>query len=855
MELMEKRRKHFVALRAQEKRNRPPTKAQKRSQMSTYLKHMGGYKHKQLKGKSYDEIQKLFDKEMKRVNTFVAMSLEAQESNKKKVEGSEEKAKSSIKKMLGRKRAGKEQQQESPKRQKMEDDKETDEHEEVEADDTDELKNHLVIVKDDEIALDVIPLATKPPMLVEYKLLKEGIMRRLGDSLETLWKLVKTKHGDSRPEDEYERVLDAKTLFDAMQTRFGSNDATRKTQKTLLKQMYKNFNALSTKSLESIFNMLQKIVSQLAILGENISQEDLNLKFLRSLPFEWNTHVVVWRNKLDLDTMSFDDLYNNFKIVEQEVKRTVTSSSSSSSQNMAFLSSPGSTNEVNTVNNQASTASTLVSTASTPDNTGNLSDATVYKTGKKITINGSDTVGYEKSKVECFNCHKMRHFARECRGPRNQDNRNRNQDSSRRTVNVEETSFKAMVAIDGAGFDWSFMADEEVAYSMALRLFFRLSATYKRGLASVEEQLVFYKKNEVMFCDQIVVLKRDTSFKDLEINALKSEIEKLKKEKESNQIKIDKFKNASKSLDKLIGSQISDNSRKGVGFVSYNAVPPPPTGLFSPPTIDLSNSGLEEFQQPEFEGYRPKASKSVCKDTSNEVKKNFDAPLGKKLVSEKEKQTVFPTMIESAKQQEKPARKPVNFDHVQAHCNYHQKEGMVNGNNYTRVNYKYSAKKAHPNSHRNMTPRVVLIKTSLKPLNTARPVNTAHPKTTVYSARPKSCFSKLAQSTVKRPYQSRTTLTNKNSNQKVNTAKEKVNTVKPKAVNTARTTSAVVNAIRENQVNDVKASGHLQKEDQGYVDSGFSRHMTRNMSYLSDFKEFDRGYVTFGGGARGGRIN
>ncbi|GKA52146.1 ribonuclease H-like domain-containing protein [Tanacetum coccineum] len=268
------------------------------------------------------------------------------------------------------------------------------------------------------------------------------------------------------------------------------------------------------------------------------------------------------------------------------------------------------------------------------------------RTGKKITIKGSDTTRYDKSKVECFNCHKMEHFARKCRGPRNQDNRNRNQDNSRRTVKVKETSSKAMMAIDGA-----------VEFNKSE---FNL-ATYKRGLASVEEQLVFYKKNKVMFCDQIVVLKRDTSFKDSKINALKSEIEKLKKEKESNQIKIDKFENASKSLDKLIGSQISDNSRKGVGFVSYNVVPPPPTGLFAPPTIDLSNSGLEEFQQPEFEGYGPKASKSVCKDTSNEVKKTPDALLGEKLVSKKEKQTVFPTKIESAKQQEKPARKPVKL--------------------------------------------------------------------------------------------------------------------------------------------------------------------------------------------------
>ncbi|GJS61611.1 hypothetical protein Tco_0656395 [Tanacetum coccineum] len=236
MELMEKRRKHFAELRAQEKRNRPPTRAHKRTQMSTYLKHMGGYKHKQLMGKSYDEIQKLFDKEMKRVNTFVAMSSKAQESNEKKEEGSEEKAKGSRKKMLGRKRARKEQQQESSKKQRMEEDKETDE---VEEDDEAELKKHLVIKQDDDIAIDAIPLATKPPVIVDYKLLKEGIMvhyqliRADGSSkryssmirmlqgidredLLTLWKLVKTKHGDIRPEDDHERVMwgDFKVMFE-----------------------------------------------------------------------------------------------------------------------------------------------------------------------------------------------------------------------------------------------------------------------------------------------------------------------------------------------------------------------------------------------------------------------------------------------------------------------------------------------------------------------------------------------------------------------------------------------------------------------------------------------------------------
>ncbi|GJU11956.1 hypothetical protein Tco_1134352 [Tanacetum coccineum] len=177
---------------------------------------MGGYKHKQLMGKSYDEIQKLFDKEMKRVNTFVAMSSEAQESNEKKVEGSEEKAKSSRKKSLGKKRAVKEHQQESPKRQKLEDDKETDEHEEVEADDTAELKKHLVIKKDDDIAIDAIPLANP----TTYDIRHSSMIRLLQDidreDLETLWKLVKTKNGDIRPEDEHERVMwgDFKVMFE-----------------------------------------------------------------------------------------------------------------------------------------------------------------------------------------------------------------------------------------------------------------------------------------------------------------------------------------------------------------------------------------------------------------------------------------------------------------------------------------------------------------------------------------------------------------------------------------------------------------------------------------------------------------
>ncbi|GKF03471.1 hypothetical protein Tco_0030394 [Tanacetum coccineum] len=142
-----------------------------------------------------------------------------------------------------------------------------------------------------------------------------------------------------------------------------------------------------------------------------------------------------------------------------------------------------------------------------------------------------------------------------------------------------------------------------------------------------------------------------------------------------------------------------------------------------------------------------------------------------------------------------------------------------------------------------MSPKAVLLKTGLTPLNTVRQVNTAHPKTAVHSAKSKTHFSKQAQSTAKRPFYKQTALTRRS----VHEAKRHYYTRRHNAVNTARSYTGQVNVVR------VKG-GKPQHDDKGFVDSGCSRHMTGNIAYLLDFKEFDGGYVAFGGGAYGGRI-
>ncbi|GJV98818.1 putative reverse transcriptase domain-containing protein [Tanacetum coccineum] len=183
------------------------------------------------------------------------------------------------------------------------------------------------------------------------------------------------------------------------------------------------------------------------------------------------------------------------------------------------------------------------------------------------------------------------------------------------------------------------------------------ATTYKRGLAIIEAQLITYKKNEVLFSEEVAVLKREVGCKNSEINVFKSELENVKQEKDSIDIKIEKFDKASKDLDQLLGSQITDKGKKGLG---YSAVPPPHPLIYNRPNkLDLSYSGLDEFKEPEFKGYGPE-NKQVSQDKNNFVESSPNV----------DKETVFPVnkKVEFAKPEnhEKPAKKSVRTNQVNA---------------------------------------------------------------------------------------------------------------------------------------------------------------------------------------------
>ncbi|GKC04834.1 ribonuclease H-like domain-containing protein [Tanacetum coccineum] len=523
-----------------------------------------------------------------------------------------------------------------------------------------------VIVNGDAPAIASASAGTEgpiPPKTAEQKLARKNELK----AKSTLLLAIPDEHLL-----KFHGIKDAKTLWEAIKARFGGNKESKKMQKTILKQQYENFAASRSKGLDKTYDRFQKLISQLEIHGKVISQEDANLKLLRSLPSAWNNIALIMRNKSDLDTLSMDDLYNNLKVYESEIK----GQSSSNSQNVAFVSSENtsSTNEVVNTAHEVSTASSqgqassltyaddvmfsfFANQSNSPqlDNedleqidTDDLEEMDLKwqvamltmrvkrflkKTGRNLNFNGKETVGFDKTKVECYNCHRRGHFARECRAPRNQGNRNG--DAPRRIVPVE-TPANALVVQDGiGGYDWSFQAEEGITNFALMAYTSQGSSSSSSSDSEVhtcsKDCLKSYETLQKQYDQQREALKKsnlEIIVKDISIKDLKNQLEEALKEKDDLKLKLEKFEESSKNLTKLINSQISAKDKAGLGYDSqinesevvhsvfnsresdvenshvndrfkidkgFHAVPPPHTGNYMPSRLDLSFARLDEF--------------------------------------------------------------------------------------------------------------------------------------------------------------------------------------------------------------------------------------------------------------------
>ncbi|GJV42967.1 hypothetical protein Tco_1427503 [Tanacetum coccineum] len=345
------------------------------------------------------------------------------------------------------------------------------------------------------------------------------------------------------------------------------------------------------KLMEIILNEenASKACESLELLGEKISQEDVNQKLLRCLSREWNTHAGLWRNKANLDTMSMDDLYHNLKVYEQKLKELSSSSSRRTEHGFCVL---------------------------FKNNTSRTNGASLYYS-------------------DIILAHGVLLLASKCKALRNQDNKNK--ESLTKSVHVETSTSTALLSCDGlGGYDWSDQAKKGPNYAlMAFSSDSEVSNDYICSKSCLETVELLKSQNDQLLKDLkkyvLMVLGEIT------IRELRKKLETVQKEKDDIQLNVDKFEHASKSLNKLIKCQIVDNCKKGLGYENYNAVPSPYTGNFMPSTLNLSFTSLEEFVNEHVV--------ENCKVMSNKeepevVRKNEDALIIKEWVSSDEEEDV-----------------------------------------------------------------------------------------------------------------------------------------------------------------------------------------------------------------------
>ncbi|GJU54781.1 hypothetical protein Tco_1228495 [Tanacetum coccineum] len=620
------------------------------------------------------------------------------------------------------------------------------------------------------------------------------------------------------PEDhlvKFHKMTDAKEMWDAIKSRFGGNDESKKMHKYILKQQFEHFSVSNSEGLHKGYD--------------------------RSLPSSWSQISLVMRTKPGVDSLSFDDLYNNLKVFESDVKGSIRSTSSA--QNVAFVSSEStsSTNDINT----AYDVSTSFGYNSQRENSSSYTNELMYSffanqssgphldhedleqldefdleemdlkwqvamismrlkkfyknIGKRLQFNAKEPVGSDKTKVECFNCHNTWYFVRECRSKGNQESKRRNagntgyraKDNGRRPGKQEEP--KALVTLDGEGSNTkvtSYSKECVESYAKLKKLYDEQREqlgdasieihAYTLALKKVEAQLVTHQKNQLWYKEKIRFMKIDLD---------------------------DKTDISKRDKSGLGSSDVEDRhvNDRFANVEGMHAVPPPMTGNYMPsgPDREVDDS-------------------------------------------------IFSHLIRDCDFHEKRMAKQVELN---------KKKGKGTGQGENRPMWNNVQRLNHQNQ---FVPTAVLTRTGRIPVNTAshnfnsqavstsaaRKVNVVRP--IVNENRSRNNFHKTL-SPIRRAFNRTTAPRTKFSNQKVNTTEVKAVSAVGGKKETAVKPSAGCNWRPKrhywNKFSKYNGGSNSRKslKNKGIVDSGCSRHMTGNKAYLAEYRDYNGGPVAFGG--------
>ncbi|GJS74296.1 hypothetical protein Tco_0707137 [Tanacetum coccineum] len=734
-----------------------------------------------------------------------------------------------------------------------------------------------------------------------------------------------TGETSAHPAPKTAKQLAAKTNQErgAIKSRFGGNEESKKMQKNVLKHQFENFSTALNESLDKDYGRFQKLISQLEVHGAPISKEDINQKFLRSLPPSWNQIALIMRNKPNIDEIDIDDLYNNLRVYKDEMKRS--SSSTPTSQNLAFLSSENtsSSNEVSTASRDFR-VSTARGTSQVPSTLCAHDVAYSFFTQPTTSpqLENEDFQQIDGDDLEELDLRWQVAIS-----GRNQGRRSYG-DNGRSNAPTNKSSSQALVAQDGlGGYDWSNDFEiEPVNYALMAISSSSLSSSYDNeghelALESLESRILVHEKNELAWGEKYDQM----SARDKTGLGYGTQLNEMSNNSETNsEISLSVFDVRSSDEESTPVNDMLSKADK------YHAVPPPITGNFLTPRANISFAGLDEYSirkkiiESKTTDLNTKTSETIGKTNEANIQKpktvyepvNRDKVIIEDWNSDDEDDVSEVQTVSPIKTNESQTVKP-RVDKID--CNFHDKKSqepklknVVNTDprvnklvwdNAKRVNHqKISNKLKYPHLRKTFVLLGVLTKTSLTIpvkqnekravhiVSTARPVCTARPVSTVRSFAPK-----IAQTSGSirliyprmdnvRPRGSYSSIKGSYYTKPAFRPKDLKQDVKNFGVQNMTTagTRAVVNTGKGMMDTDLKKSGWvwrpkgnyldhvskysgsfmlkkveyvdpkgISKSDHAVVDSGCSSHMTGNKAYLSDYKDYNGGFVAFGSDPKG----